>query len=119
MKDITISDDIIYIGADDKDLDLFESQYIVPNGVSYNSYLIKDEQIAIMETIDDRKTKEWFNNLEKALDGRKPDFLIIDSHEKEDHSQSLKLSPSRRSKTSNSKSAGNIFPAIQINPEQL
>ena len=51
MKDITISDDIIYIGADDKDLDLFESQYIVPNGVSYNSYLIKDEQIAIMETI--------------------------------------------------------------------
>ena len=89
MKDITISDDIIYIGADDKDLDLFESQYIVPNGVSYNSYLIKDEQIAIMETIDDRKTNEWFNNLEKALDGRKPDFLII-SHLEPDHSSNIK-----------------------------
>ena len=89
MKDITISDDIIYIGADDKELDLFESQYIVPNGVSYNSYLIKDEQIAIMETIDDRKTNEWFNNLEKALDGRKPDFLII-SHLEPDHSSNIK-----------------------------
>jgi len=89
MKDIKISDDIIYIGADDKDIDLFESQYIVPNGVSYNSYLIKDEKIAIMETIDDRKTDEWFSNLEKALDGRKPDYLVA-SHLEPDHSSNIK-----------------------------
>ena len=59
MKDIKISEDIIYIGADDKTIDLFESQYIVPNGVSYNSYLIKDEKNVIMDTIDRRKTDEW------------------------------------------------------------
>ena len=66
MKDIKISEDIIYIGADDKTIDLFESQYIVPNGVSYNSYLIKDEKNVIMDTIDRRKTDEWCENLEKA-----------------------------------------------------
>ena len=60
MKDIVISNDIKYIGADDKDIDLFESQYKVPNGVSYNSYIIIDEKIAIFETIDKRKTEEWF-----------------------------------------------------------
>ena len=59
MKDIVISDAVKYIGADDKDLDLFESQYIVPNGVSYNSYVILDEKIAVMDTIDTRKTDEW------------------------------------------------------------
>lgn len=89
MKDIKISDDIIYIGADDKDIDLFESQYIVPNGVSYNSYVIIDEKIAIMETIDDRRTDEWFLNLGKALDGRKPDYLIV-SHLEPDHSSNIK-----------------------------
>ena len=67
MKDTTISENIIYIGADDKTLDLFESQYIVPNGVSYNSYLILDEKIAIMDTVDARATDEWFKNLENAL----------------------------------------------------
>ena len=61
MKDIVISDAVKYIGADDKDLDLFESQYIVPNGVSYNSYVILDEKIAVMDTIDTRKTDEWKN----------------------------------------------------------
>ena len=89
MKDTRISDDIIYIGADDKDLDLFESQYIVPNGVSYNSYLIKDEKIAIMDTIDDRKTDEWLENLEKALDGRDPDYIVV-SHLEPDHSANIK-----------------------------
>ncbi len=67
MKDTFISNDIIYIGTDDKEIDLFESQYIVPNGISYNSYLIKDEKIAIMDTVDKRKTEEWFKNLENAL----------------------------------------------------
>ena len=89
MKDITISPDIIYIGADDKDLDLFESQYIVPNGVSYNSYLIMDEKIAIMDTIDKRKTDEWLDNLEQALNGREPDYLIV-SHLEPDHSANIK-----------------------------
>ncbi len=58
-------------GADDKDIDLFESQYIVPNGISYNSYLIKDEKVTIMDTIDKRKTEEWIKNIENALNRRK------------------------------------------------
>ena len=88
MKDINISKDILYIGADDKDIELFESQYHVPNGISYNSYLIKDEKIAIMDTIDKRKTNEWFDNLEKALEGRNPDYLII-SHLEPDHAYNI------------------------------
>ena len=64
MKDTKISDSIVYIGVDDKTIDLFESQYVVPNGVSYNSYVILDEKIAVMDTIDKRKTEEWLNNLE-------------------------------------------------------
>ena len=83
-----ISNDIIYIGADDKEIDLFESQYEVPNGISYNSYLIKDEKIAIMDTIDKRKTEEWQENLERALEGRKPDYLII-SHLEPDHAYNI------------------------------
>ena len=89
MKDVTISKDIIYIGADDKDIDLFESQYIVPNGISYNSYVIMDEKIAIMDTIDRRKTDEWLENLDKALDGRQPDYLVM-SHLEPDHSANIK-----------------------------
>ena len=88
MKDVTISKDIIYIGADDKDIDLFESQYIVPNGVSYNSYIIIDEKIAIMDTVDKRKTDEWLSNLEKALNGRTPDYLVI-SHLEPDHAGNI------------------------------
>ena len=68
MNNITISESIKYIGVDDTTLDLFESQYIVPHGVSYNSYLILDEKIAVMDTVDARKTKEWFDNLDKELD---------------------------------------------------
>ena len=88
MKDIFISNDIIYIGADDKEIDLFENQYNVPNGISYNSYLIKDEKIAVMDTIDKRKTKEWINNLEKALNGKNPDYLVI-SHLEPDHAYNI------------------------------
>lgn len=88
MKDTTISEHIIYIGADDKTIDLFESQYIVPNGVSYNSYLIRDERIAIMDTVDARASEEWFNNLERALDGRTPDYLIV-SHMEPDHAANI------------------------------
>lgn len=83
------SDSVKYIGADDKDLDLFESQYIVPKGVSYNSYVILDDKIAVMDTIDERKTDEWFANLEKELGGKTPDYLVI-SHLEPDHSANIK-----------------------------
>lgn len=84
MNDIDISENIKYIGANDKDIDLFESRYIVPNGVSYNSYIIIDEKIAIMDTIDKRKTEEWINNVETELNGREPDYLVV-SHLEPDH----------------------------------
>lgn len=90
MKDIIISDAIKYIGADDKTLDLFESQYIIPNGVSYNSYVILDEKIAVMDTIDARKTEEWKANLEEVLAGRTPDYLVI-SHLEPDHAASIQV----------------------------
>lgn len=92
--EVKISDSIKYIGVDDKDIDLFESQYIVPNGISYNSYIILDEKIAVMDTVDKRKTDEWYTNLEKALDGRKPDYLVI-SHLEPDHASNI-LSLSER-----------------------
>ena len=72
MYDMKISDSIVYVGVDDKDIDLFESQYKVPNGVTYNSYVILDEKIAVMDTVDKRRTQQWLDNLEKVLDGRKP-----------------------------------------------
>lgn len=89
MADTKISDSVIYIGADDHDIDLFESQYVVPNGVSYNSYVIIDEKIAVMDTADPRVTDVWFNNLEKALDGRKPDYLVV-QHMEPDHAGNIK-----------------------------
>ena len=90
MNNVIISDSIKYIGVDDTTLDLFESQYIVPNGVSYNSYLILDEKIAVMDTVDARKTKEWFDNLDKELKERVPDYLIV-SHLEPDHSANIQL----------------------------
>ena len=90
MNNITISESIKYIGVDDTTLDLFESQYIVPHGVSYNSYLILDEKIAVMDTVDARKTNEWFDNLDKELKERVPDYLIV-SHLEPDHSANIQL----------------------------
>lgn len=90
MKDVTVSDSILYIGADDKDLDLFESQYVIPNGVSYNSYVILDEKIAVMDTVDARKRDEWLENLEKALGGRDVDYLVV-SHMEPDHAANIKV----------------------------
>lgn len=86
---VQISDAVKYIGVDDKTIDLFESQYIVPNGISYNSYVIMDEKIAVMDTVDKRKTDEWFANLEESLDGRTPDYLII-HHLEPDHASNIK-----------------------------
>ena len=90
MNNVIISDSFKYIGVDDTTLDLFESQYIVPNGVSYNSYLILDEKIAVMDTVDARKTEEWFDNLDKELKERVPDYLIV-SHLEPDHSANIQL----------------------------
>lgn len=88
MKDITVTDTIKYIGADDKDIDLFESQYVVPNGVSYNSYVILDEKVAVMDTVDIRRGEEWMNNLDQALNGRDVDYLIV-SHMEPDHAANI------------------------------
>ncbi len=90
MKDTTISEDIKYIGVDDKTIDLFESQYVVPNGISYNSYVIKDEKIVIFDTVDRRKTDEWISNLEKTLDGKSPYYLVV-SHLEPDHGYNIEL----------------------------
>ncbi len=81
---MNVSKNIKYIGVDDLTLDLFESQYVVPNGISYNSYLIIDEQVAIMDTVDSRLGSEWFARLEEALCGRKPDYLVV-HHLEPDH----------------------------------
>lgn len=90
MSDVKISDAVLYIGVDDREIDLFESQYDVPNGVSYNSYIIIDEKIAVMDTADMRVSEKWFANLEKALDGKTPDYLVI-SHLEPDHAGNIKL----------------------------
>lgn len=83
-----ISDAVKYVGVDDKDIDLFESQYVVPEGVSYNSYLIVDEKVALMDTVDARKTAEWEKNLTEALEGRKVDYLVV-QHLEPDHAGSI------------------------------
>lgn len=83
-----VSDSVKYIGVDDTDIDLFESQYPVPDGVSYNSYVILDDKIAVMDTVDERKTDEWFSNLTEVLEDRQPDYLVI-SHLELDHSSNI------------------------------
>ena len=85
---IKITDTIIYAGVDDKTIDLFESQYIVPNGISYNSYVIIDDKITVMDTVDKRATDEWLANVEKILDGREPSYLVI-SHLEPDHAANI------------------------------
>ena len=84
-----ITDSIKYIGVDDKTIDLFESQYKVPNGISYNSYLIMNDKITIMDTVDKRASEKWMKNLENALAGKVPEYLVI-SHLEPDHSANIK-----------------------------
>ena len=86
----TIAPGVVYIGADDKELDLFEGQYRIPEGISYNSYVIFDEKIVVLDTIDARKTNEWLENLEEALNGKIPDYLVV-HHMEPDHSANVKL----------------------------
>jgi flavorubredoxin len=87
-EDMKITNDIVYIGVNDHEIDLFEGQYVVPNGMSYNSYAILDDKIAVMDTVDAKFGKEWLENLSKALDGRKPDYLIV-QHMEPDHSANI------------------------------
>ncbi len=94
MKDIIVTDKVKYIGANDKTIDLFESQYIVPNGISYNSYLIKDGKNVVMDTIDRRKTDEWIKKLEEELQGEKVDYLVV-SHMEPDHAFNIGLLSSK------------------------
>ena len=90
MKDIFVTESVKYVGVDDTDIDLFESQYPVPNGISYNSYVIMDEKIAIMDTVDRRKTDEWLANVDEALEGRLPDYLVV-HHMEPDHAGNIQI----------------------------
>lgn len=90
MDKIKVADEIFYIGVDDEDIDLFESQYVVPDGVSYNSYVIMDEKTVIMDTVDKRKTTEWLERLQVVLGERIPDYLVI-SHLEPDHASSIQV----------------------------
>ncbi len=90
MEKTKITDTVKYIGADDLDIDLFESQYIVPNGISYNSYVILDEKVTVMDTIDSRKTDEWLKNLDEALGGRSVDYLVV-QHMEPDHAAGIQI----------------------------
>ncbi|MDO5410322.1 MAG: FprA family A-type flavoprotein [Lachnospiraceae bacterium] len=87
---ITVTDSVKFIGCNDHTIDLFESQYVVPNGVSYNSYVILDEKVAVMDTVDQRATKEWLANLDEELAGRSVDYLVI-SHLEPDHAGSIQV----------------------------
>ena len=84
-----VTDDIKYVGVNDHQVDLFEGQYVVPRGMAYNSYVILDEKIAVMDTIDKSKTAQWLDNLSQVLAGRKPDYLIV-QHMEPDHSANIK-----------------------------
>ena len=88
MYDMKISDSVVYIGVNDKTIDLFESQYKVPNGVSYNSYVILDEKVAVMDTVDKRATEQWMENLSQALNGHSVDYLVV-SHLEPDHASNV------------------------------
>ncbi len=88
MNKVEITDSILYVGVNDRDIDLFEGQYVVPEGVSYNSYLIMDEKIALMDTVDVRKSEEWLANIKVILGTRHPDYLVV-SHMEPDHAGSI------------------------------
>lgn len=88
MSKVDITDNILYVGVNDREIDLFEGQYVVPNGVSYNSYLIMDEKIVLMDTVDVRKSEEWLANIRVVLGTRQPDYLVV-SHMEPDHAGSI------------------------------
>lgn len=119
MKNIEISDSIRYIGANDDELKIFENQYNLPNGMAYNSYLIKDEKVVVMDTIDRRKTETWLQNLENELQGRNIDYLVI-SHLEPDHAGSIKIFLDKYPDTTlvgNSKTFEMLPQFFDINPD--
>ena len=83
-----ITKDVVYVGVNDHAVDLFEGQYVVPNGMSYNSYVVLDEKVCVFDTVDQHFTHEWLDNVGSALNGRKPDYLIV-QHMEPDHSASV------------------------------
>ena len=115
-----ITDTIIYVGANDHDVDLFEGQYVVPNGMAYNSYVILDEKIAVMDTIDQTKTAEWLGNIDVTLAGRKPDYLVV-QHMEPDHAASIEAFVHKYpdvTVVANKKTfpmIANFFPALKMN----
>lgn len=121
MSKVEITEAIRYVGVDDREIDLFESQYVVPEGVSYNSYLILDEKTALMDTVDARKTEEWLANVKEELGGRTPDYLIV-SHMEPDHAGSIAAAVAAYPEM---KLVGNAktFPVLQqffaLEPEEL
>ena len=88
MQNKKLTESVYYVGADDKTLDLFEGQYVIPEGISYNSYVIMDDKIAVMDTVDKQATDEWFQNLEEVLNGKEPDYLVI-LHMEPDHAANI------------------------------
>ncbi len=114
-----VTDSIIYVGANDHDVDLFEGQYVVPNGMAYNSYVILDEKIAVMDTIDQKKTGEWLKNIERALAGRQPDYLVV-QHMEPDHAASIEAFMNQYPQVTvvaNSKTfpmIANFFPRLEL-----
>ena len=90
MKDVFVTDSVRYVGVDDRTIDLFESQYKVPNGVSYNSYVILDDKVAVLDTVDRRATEVWLENLERTLDDRAPDYLVV-HHMEPDHAANIQI----------------------------
>ena len=114
-----VTETVFYVGANDHDVDLFEGQYVVPDGMAYNSYVIKDEKTAVIDTIDKSKTAEWLANVEEALGGAAPDYLVV-QHMEPDHSASIQAFAEKYPETvivGNKKTfnmIGQFFPTLEI-----
>lgn len=111
MQNKKLTESIYYVGADDKTLDLFEGQYVIPEGISYNSYVIMDDKIAVMDTVDKRATDEWLQNLEEVLNGKEPDYLVI-LHMEPDHAANIEhfLNKYKKAKVVSNPKTFNMIP---------
>lgn len=111
MQNKKLTESVYYVGADDKTLDLFEGQYVIPEGISYNSYVIMDDKIAVMDTVDKRATDEWFQNLEEVLDGKEPDYLVV-LHMEPDHAANIEhfLNKYKKAKVISNPKTFNMIP---------
>ena len=111
MQNKKLTESVYYVGADDKTLDLFEGQYVIHEGISYNSYVIMDDKIAVMDTVDKRATDEWFQNLEEVLNGKEPDYLVI-LHMEPDHAANIEhfLNKYKKAKVVSNPKTFNMIP---------